>query len=240
MKLDLLFIVAHPDDVELGAAGTILKHKKEGKKVGIIDLTRGELGTRGTVETRKQEASDAAQILDLDVRENLGIKDGFFKNDEEHQLKVIAAIRKYQPEIVITNAYEDRHPDHGRACGLVNDACFLSGLTKIETIENNNTQKAWRPRLLLHLIQDTYIKPDIVIDISEFMDQKLAAIRAYKTQFFVEGVNIDDAPTYISNPAFMDLIIGRTREYGRSIQVDHAEGFLSKKILGVNSLFDLL
>ncbi|HET8830234.1 MAG TPA: bacillithiol biosynthesis deacetylase BshB1 [Pelobium sp.] len=239
MKLDLLFIVAHPDDVELGAAGTILKHKKEGKSVGIVDLTRGELGTRGTPETRKEESSNASKLLGLDVRENLGIRDGFFRNDEEHQLKVIAAIRKYQPEIVITNAYHDRHPDHGRACDLVNDSCFLSGLQKIETRENGVLQKPHRPRLLMHLIQDTYIKPDIVIDISEFMDQKVAAIRAYKTQFFVEGVNINEPQTYISNPAFMDLIIGRTREYGRSIQVDHAEGFLCKKILGVNSLFDL-
>ncbi|HTN21677.1 MAG TPA: bacillithiol biosynthesis deacetylase BshB1 [Pelobium sp.] len=239
MKLDLLFIVAHPDDVELGAAGTILKHKKEGKKVGIIDLTRGELGTRGTPETRKQEADDASKILGLDVRENLGIRDGFFKNDEEHQLKVIAAIRKYQPEIVVTNAYHDRHPDHGRACDLVNDSCFLAGLQKIETLENGNSQQPHRPRLLLHLIQDTYIKPDIVIDISEFMEQKLEAIRAYKTQFFVDGVNINEPQTYISNPAFMDLIIGRTREFGRSIQADHAEGFLCKKILGVDSLFEL-
>lgn len=239
MKLDLLFIVAHPDDVELGAAGTILKHKKEGKSVGIIDLTRGELGTRGTPETREEESSNASKLLGLDVRENLRIRDGFFRNDEEHQLKVIAAIRKYQPEIVVTNAYHDRHPDHGRACDLVNDSCFLSGLQKIETQENGFLQKPHRPRLLMHLIQDTYIKPDIVIDISEFMDQKLAAIRAYKTQFFVEGVNINEPQTYISNPAFMDLIIGRTREYGRSIQVDHAEGFLCKKILGVDSLFDL-
>lgn len=239
MKLDLLFIVAHPDDVELGAAGTILKHKNEGKTVGIIDLTRGELGTRGTPQTRKQEAADAAKILNLDIRENLGIRDGFFKNDEEHQLKVIAAIRKYQPEIVITNAYHDRHPDHGRACDLVTDACFLAGLQKIETWDNGNVQKPHRPRLLLHLIQDTYIKPDIVIDISDFMEQKMEAIRAYKTQFFVEGVNSNEPQTYISNPAFMDLIVGRTREYGRSIQVDHAEGFLCKKILGVNSLFDL-
>ncbi|HEX7366669.1 MAG TPA: bacillithiol biosynthesis deacetylase BshB1 [Pelobium sp.] len=239
MKIDLLFIVAHPDDVELGAAGTILKHKKEGKTVGIIDLTRGELGTRGTPETRKQEATQAAEILGLDLRANLGVRDGFFKNDEQHQLKVIAAIRKYQPEIVITNAYHDRHPDHGRACDLVSDACFLAGLQKIETKDEEQVQVPHRPRLLLHLIQDTYIKPDIVIDISEFMEQKLAAIRAYKTQFFVEGVNIHEPQTYISNPAFMDLIIGRTREYGRSIQVEHAEGFLSKKILGVDSLFDL-
>ncbi len=239
MKLDLLFIVAHPDDVELGAAGTILKYKKEGKRVGIIDLTRGELGTRGTAEIRATEAAEAAKILDLDVRENLAIRDGFFKNDEEHQLKVIAAIRKYQPEIVITNAYYDRHPDHGRACDLVTDSCFLAGLPKIETEEFNQQQKAWRPRLLLHLIQDTYIKPDIVIDISDFIEQKMKAIRAYKTQFFVEGVNLNDPQTYISNPAFMDLIIGRSREYGKSIQVQYAEGFLCKKILGVNSLFDL-
>ena len=240
MKLDLLFIVAHPDDVELGAAGTILKHKKAGKKVGIIDLTKGELGTRGTAETRAAEAADAAKILDLDVRDNLAIRDGFFKNDEEHQLKVIAAIRKYKPEIIITNAYYDRHPDHGRACDLVTDACFLAGLPKITTEFNGVDQACWRPRLLLHLIQDTYIKPDIVIDISEFIDQKMEAIRAYKTQFFVKGVNIDDPQTYISNPAFMDMIVGRSREFGKSIQVDYAEGYLSKKILGVNSLFDLL
>ena len=239
MKLDLLFIVAHPDDVELAASGTILKSKAEGKTVGVLDLTKGELGTRGTVETRKAEATEASKILGLDVRDNLGIRDGFFKNDEEHQLLVIAAIRKYQPEIVVTNAYYDRHPDHGRACDLVTDACFLSGLSKIKTFENSVSQKAWRPNLLLHIIQDTFIKPDIVIDISEYMDQKIAAIRAYKTQFYVAGVELNEAPTYISNPAFMDLIVSRSREYGKSINVPHAEGFLSKKTLGVNSLFDL-
>jgi bacillithiol biosynthesis deacetylase BshB1 len=239
MKLDLLFIVAHPDDVELGAAGTILKSKAEDKKVGIIDLTKGELGTRGTPETRKAEAAEASKVLGLDVRENLGVRDGFFKNDEEHQRLVIAAIRKYQPEIVITNAYYDRHPDHGRACDLVTESCFLAGLSKIETINNQQVQKAWRPKLLLHLIQDTYIKPDVVIDISDFIDQKIEAIRAYKTQFYVPGVDLDEAPTYISNPAFMDLLVGRAREFGKSINVTYAEGFLSKKILGVNSLFDL-
>jgi bacillithiol biosynthesis deacetylase BshB1 len=239
MKLDLLFIVAHPDDVELGAAGTILKSKAEDKKVGIIDLTKGELGTRGTPETRKVEAGEASKILGLDVRENLGVRDGFFKNNEEHQRLVIAAIRKYQPEIVITNAYYDRHPDHGRACDLVTESCFLAGLSKIETINNQQVQQAWRPKLLLHLIQDTYIKPDVVIDISDFIDQKIEAIRAYKTQFYVPGVDLDEAPTYISNPAFMDLLVGRAREFGKSINVTYAEGFLSKKILGVNSLFDL-
>ncbi len=239
MKLDILCIAAHPDDVELGAGGTLLRYKSEGKKTGVVDLTKGELGTRGTAETRAAEAADAAKILGLDARENLGIKDGFFKNDEEHQLKVIEMIRKYQPEIVITNAYHDRHPDHGRACELVTDACFLAGLPKIKTNLNGIEQEAWRPRLLLHFIQDNYIEPDVVIDITDFMDKKLESIRAYKTQFFVEGVNIDEPQTYISNPAFLDVIKGRASEFGKAMKVPYAEGFLSKKILGVDDLFNL-
>ena len=239
MKLDLLYIAAHPDDVELGAAGTILKHKALGKKVGVIDLTRGELGTRGTAETRAEEAKNASEILGLDIRENLGLKDGFFKNDEEHQLKIIEVIRKYQPEIIVTNAYYDRHPDHGRACDLVTDSCFLSGLSKIKTCVNGIEQDAHRPRLLLHFIQDTYIKPDIVIDISDFHNQKIKAIQAYKTQFYVEGVNVNDPQTYISNPDFLESVIGRAREFGKTIKVPYAEGFLSKKILGIDSFFDL-
>lgn len=239
MKIDLLFIAVHPDDVELGAAGTILKHKALGKRVGIVDLTLGELGTRGSAEIRSKEAADAADILGLDIRENLAMRDGFFKNDEEHQLKVIQIIRKYQPEIIVTNAYHDRHPDHGRACDLVNDSCFLSGLKKIKTLHQGNEQDAWRPRLLLHFIQDNYIKPDIVVDITPYHDKKLEAIRAYKTQFFVEGVEIDAPQTYISNPDFIEVIIGRSREFGKSIQVPFAEGFLSKKILGIENLFDL-
>lgn len=239
MKLDLLFIAAHPDDVELGAAGTILKYKKLGKKVGIIDLTRGELGTRGSAVIRAEEAAEAAEILGLDIRENLGLKDAFFKNDEEHQKIVISAIRKYKPEIVITNAYHDRHPDHGRACDLVNDACFFSGLPKVETEVDGVKQEAWRPNLLLHFIQDNYIQPDIVIDISEFMDKKLESIRAYKTQFFVAGVKLDEPQTYISNPEFLEVIVGRAREFGKAIKVPFAEGFLSKKILGVDDLFNL-
>lgn len=239
MKIDLLFIAVHPDDVELGAAGTILKHKALGKTVGIIDLTRGELGTRGSAEIRSKEAKDAAHILGLDLRENLEMRDGFFKNDEEHQLKIIQSIRKYQPEIIITNAYHDRHPDHGRACDLVSDACFLSGLKKIKTLNQENEQDVWRPRLLLHFIQDNYIKPDIVVDITAYHDKKLDAIRAYRTQFFVEGVNLNAPQTYISNPEFMEVIIGRSREFGKSIQVPFAEGFLSKKILGIENLFDL-
>lgn len=239
MKLDLLYIAAHPDDVELGAAGTILKHKAQGKKVGVVDLTKGELGTRGTAETRAEEAKNASDILNLDVRENLGLKDGFFKNDEEHQLKVITIIRKYQPEIIVTNAYYDRHPDHGRACDLVTEACFLAGLSKIKTTVNGVDQEAHRPRLLLYFIQDTYIKPDIVIDISDFHDQKIKAIQAYKTQFHVEGVNLNDPQTYISNPEFLEGVIARAREFGKAIKVPYAEGFLSKKILGVESFFDL-
>ncbi|MDA9555158.1 bacillithiol biosynthesis deacetylase BshB1 [Pelobium sp.] len=239
MKLDILFIAAHPDDVELGAGGTILKYKKQGKKIGIVDLTRGELGTRGTADTRDEEAAAAAKILGLDIRENLSFKDGFFKNDEEHQHEVIRAIRKYRPDIVITNAYYDRHPDHGRGSDLVNDSCFFAGLPKIITQDNGVNQEAWRPNLLLHFIQDTMITPDIVLDISEFMDEKLAAIRAYKTQFFVEGVNLDEPQTYISNPAFLEVIIGRAREFGKAIKVPFAEGFLSKKILGVDDLFNL-
>ncbi|WP_026902585.1 bacillithiol biosynthesis deacetylase BshB1 [Pedobacter glucosidilyticus] len=239
MKLDLLFIAVHPDDVELGAAGTILKHKAMGKKVGVVDLTRGELGTRGSAETRDEEAAAAAEILGLDIRENLRMRDGFFQNDEQHQLQIIEVIRKYQPEIVVTNAHDDRHPDHGRAFQLVNDACFLAGLPKIKTTYQDAEQKAHRPRLLLSFIQDTYIKPDIVIDISLYHQQKLQAIRAYKTQFYVPGVTLDEPQTYISNPDFLEVIIGRSREMGKSIQVPFAEGFLSKKILGVDSLFDL-
>lgn len=239
MKLDLLVIVAHPDDAELGAGGTILKYTKAGKKVGVIDLTRGELGTRGSADIRDLEAESAAKILGLSIRENLKFKDGFFKNDEAHQKEVIRMIRKYQPKIVITNAYHDRHPDHGRAAELVNDACFFAGLSKILTQEEGVNQKAFRPDLLLHLIQDTYIKPDILLDISEFMEDKLKAVRAYQTQFFVEGVNLDEPQTYISDPKFLEIVIGRAREFGKSIQVSFAEGFLSKKILGVDDLFHL-
>ncbi len=239
MKLDLLFIAAHPDDVELGCGGTILKHVAMGKKVGVVDLTRGELGTRGSAEIRDEEAAAAGKILGLSVRENLAFKDGFFINNEEHQLKVIQVIRKYQPEIVVTNAYHDRHPDHGRACDLVTAACFFAGLPKIKTLQNEDIQEAYRPKLLLHFIQDTMIKPDIVIDITPYHQQKLEAIRAYKTQFFVEGVTLNDLQTYISNPDFLEVITGRAREFGKSIQVTFAEGYLSKKILGVDNLFDL-
>lgn len=239
LKLDILIIAVHPDDAELGCAGTILKHVAEGKKVGIVDLTQGELGTRGTIETRYEEADLASKILGVSVRENLKMRDGFFKNDEAHQLKVIEVIRKYRPEIVIANAMVDRHPDHARASNLVNDSIFLAGLRMIETNFNGESQLPHRPNLLLHFIQDYYIKPDIVIDITPFWDQKIKAVQAYKTQFFNPEYNEDEPQTYISTPEFIQVIEGRAREYGKSIHTDFAEGFTCRRILGVDNLFSL-
>src|SRR6195952_4375592 len=183
MKLDILVLSVHPDDAELGCGGTILKHIAAGKKVGIVDLTRGELGTRGSAEIRDEEAEAAGKILGLAARENLAIPDGFFENTKEYQLKVIAAIRKYQPEIIITNAYYDRHPDHGRACDLVSDSAFLSGLRKIETYQDGKLQEPWRAGMLLHFIQDEYIEPDILVDITDYWDKKIESVFAYGSQF---------------------------------------------------------
>jgi bacillithiol biosynthesis deacetylase BshB1 len=237
-KLDILVLPVHPDDAELGCAGTILKHVALGKKVGIVDLTRGELGTRGSAEIRAEEAAAAGKILGLTVRDNLGLPDGFFENTREYQLKVVSAIRKYQPEIVITNAYYDRHPDHGRANQLVEDSAFLAGLRKIETYADGVLQEAWRPKLVLHFIQDTYITPDLVIDVTEHWDKKVASILAFGSQFYnPEWEN--EPQTYISSPEFLKVVEGRAIEYGKSIGVKYAEGFTSKKILGVESLFDL-
>lgn len=238
MKLDILVLAVHPDDAELGCSGTIAKHLALGKKVGIVDFTRGELGTRGTAETRDEEAADSAKILGIQARENLRFKDGFFKNDEEHQLEVVKMIRKYQPEIILTNALHDRHPDHGRAGDLANDACFLSGLPKIATELNGVQQQAWRPRLQFQYIQDRYIKPDIIIDITPYIETKLASIKAFKTQFF--NPELDGPDTYISSPDFFESVIGRAREFGKSIGTTYAEGFTCRKLLGVNSLFDLI
>ncbi len=238
MKLDLLVFAVHPDDAELGCSGTILKSIAEGKKVGIVDLTRGELGTRGTAETRDQEAANSAKILGLHIRENLKMKDGFFQNDEAHQLTVIAAIRKYQPEIILCNALADRHPDHGRASNLIYDAAFLSGLPKIKTEQDGKSQSAWRPGLVLNYIQDRYIKPDILIDITPYWEQKLASIRAFESQFY--NPDSSEPATYISSPEFLKGVESRAREFGKSIQVTYAEGFTSRKLLGVNSIFNLL
>lgn len=237
MKLDLLVFAAHPDDAELACSGTILKAVADGKKVGIIDLTRGELGTRGTAAIRDEEAAAAAKILGLTVRENLGMRDGFFKNDEAHQIRVIEVIRKYQPEIILCNAIDDRHPDHGRAGQLVNDAVFLSGLPKIVTVLSGKEQQPWRPRLLLHYIQDRYLKPDILVDITDFWEQKVASIRAFKSQFY--DPKSGEPETYISSPEFLKGVEARAREFGKSTHTTYAEGFTSRKLLGVESLFEL-
>ena len=235
MKIDLLAFGVHPDDVELGCAGVLLAEKKNGKKIGIVDLTQGELGTRGTAATRKEEASDAAKILGADVRENLMMADGFFENNEINQRKIITVLRKYQPEIIFCNAPEDRHPDHGRSAKMVEDAAFLAGLSKVETFYNNELQKAWRPKYVFNFIQDRYLKPDFVIDISEEMEIKLASVKAYKTQFF--NPDAQDGPqTYISSPEFLDGVIARAAMFGKMIGVKYAEGFLSKKTIGINSI----
>lgn len=225
MKLDILVMAAHPDDAELSCAGTILKHISAGKKVGIVDFTRGELGTRGTPEIRLQESADATKILGLHARENLGIRDGFFRNDEETQLKLIEVIRKYQPEIVLANALEDRHPDHGKGAQLAIDACFLSGLRQIKT----GDLPAWRPAQVYHYIQDRYLEPDFVVDISSQWDQKEAAIRAFKSQFF--DPNSAEPASYISSPDFLNFIQARAMEMGHKIGVKYGEGFQSQKML---------
>jgi len=238
MKLDILVLPVHPDDAELGCSGTILKEVALGRKVGVVDLTRGELGTRGSAEIRDKEAAESAKILGLAVRDNLDLPDGFFENNKPYQLKVIETIRRFKPEIVITNAYHDRHPDHGRASDLVEDSAFLSGLRKIETFYSGEKQQEWRPNIVLHFIQDNYIKPDILVDITEFWDKKIDSIHAFGSQFYnPEWEN--EPQTYISSPEFIQVIEARAREYGKSIGVKYAEGFISRKMLGVNDLFDL-
>lgn len=238
MKLDILAIGAHPDDIELGCGATIAKEVSRGKKVGIIDLTRGELGTRGTAETRKQEAADGAKILGVSVRENMGFADGFFLNDKAHQLELITMIRKYQPDMVLCNAIDDRHIDHGKGSQLVSDACFLSGLRKIETTLDGKPQEQWRPKFVYHYIQWKNIEPDIVVDVSGFIDKKMEAVGAYKTQFFDPENKGPQTP--ISSKNFTDSIDYRARDLGRLIGVDHAEGFTVERYAAVKSLFDLI
>ena len=240
MKLDLLAFGVHPDDVELSCSGVLLVEKNNGKKTGIVDLTEGELGTRGTAETRYLEAADAARILGVDIRENLQLADGFFKNDEDHQRKVIRVIRKYRPDIVICNAPEDRHPDHGRSAALVSDASFLSGLVKIVTTDNGISQEPWRPKYVLYYIQDRYLQPDFVVDISHVIEQKLESIKAFSTQFYVPGQNGDEPQTYISTPDFLESVIYRSKMLGKMIGVAHAEGFISKKMIGIDRLDSLI
>lgn len=239
MKLDILAIGAHPDDVELGCGGTIAKEVAQGKKVGIIDLTRGELGTRGTAETRDEEANNAAKILGVLLRINMEFADGFFLNDKKHQLEIIKMIRKYRPEIVICNAVDDRHIDHGKGSKLVSDACFLSGLLKVDTkIEDDDSwQEPWRPKQVYHYIQWKNLEPDLAMDISGFIDKKMEAVLAYKTQFYNE--NSKEPETPISSKNFTDSIVYRARDLGRLVGVEYAEGFTVERHVAVDSLFDI-
>ena len=241
MKLNILAIGVHPDDVELGCSGTLINEIKKGKKVGIVDLTQGELGTRGTAETRYQEAANAAKIIGVNIRENLKMRDGFFKNDEEHQLQLIRVVRKYQPEIVIGNILNDRHPDHGRAGHLISDACFLSGLVKIETKDEvGQLQPKWRPKYVLQYLQDWYHEPDLIIDISDVFEQRMQSIEAYTTQFHTSDNSTEGPQTYISTPDFLDSVTARARMLGKRIGVKYAEGFLSEKKIGISSLDALI
>ena len=237
MKLDILAIGAHPDDVELSCSGTLAKEISRGKKVGILDLTRGELGTRGSAEIRDKEAKEAAKILGVRVRKNLEFSDGFFVNNVAHQLEIIKILRKYRPEIVLCNAIEDRHIDHGKGAQLVADSCFLSGLKKIETIHKGQAQGEWRPRHVFHYIQWKNLQPDVVVDVSGFMDKKMKAVEAYRSQFYDE--NSKEPETPISSSNFLDSINYRARDLGRLIGVEHAEGFNVNRHVAVDSLFDL-
>lgn len=238
MKLDILVIASHPDDAELGCAGTILKHISQGKKVGIIDLTRGELGTRGTPRMREEEAAHSAKVLGVSVRENLNLQDGFFRNDPDSQLKLIQGIRKYQPEIVLANATYDRHPDHGRGAELIHEACFYSGLIRVSTTDSGKQQDAWRPKALYHFIQSQFLQPDFIVDVSDFWEKKMESIRAFKSQFHDPTSN--EPETYISNAGFLKMIESRGIELGHAIGVRYGEGFTVRRTLGVNNLFDML
>lgn len=239
IKLDVLVFAAHPDDAELGCGGTIFKLISEGKKVGITDLTQGERGTRGTASTREQEAKQAAKLFMLTVRDNLGFHDCFFENDATHRLKIIQNIRRYQPEVVLINAPYDRHPDHGKSEKLVRDACFLSGLPKIETINEDGAQQtAWRPKQVFSYVQDHFIMPSFIIDITPFFEKKMEAILAFESQFYNPNLN-SEPPTYISNERFMKVIEARARTFGHLIGVEYGEGFLHDKPIRIHSPLDL-
>lgn len=238
MKLHILAIAAHPDDVELSCAGTIIKHTQAGQSVGIVDLTQGELGTRGSVATRYEEAQMAAKIMGVKVRENAGIADGFFRNDEEHLRILIPYIRHYQPEIVIANAINDRHPDHGRGGRFIADACFLAGLRKIETTRDGIVQSPWRPKRIYHMIQDRHYEPSFIVDISDTFEKKMESIRCYKSQF--HDPESDEPVTYIATEHFFDNITAKDAITGKRIGVKYGEGFISENIPGISNLDDLL
>ena len=237
MKLDILVIAAHPDDAELGCSGTIAAHVAKGYKVGIVDLTQGEMGTRGTPEIRMEESAAAAKVLGLSARENLGFKDIFFKDDETHQLELIKVIRKYRPEIVLANAVSDRHPDHGKGASLATHACFMSGLRRIETQVDGVEQEAWRPKFVYHYIQNNYIEPDFIVDVSAYWDTKIASILAFKSQFF--DPSSQEPASFISSPEFLPFVESRARELGHRIMTKYGEGFTVERYIGVADLFDL-
>jgi N-acetylglucosamine malate deacetylase 1 len=238
MKIDILALGAHPDDVELTCSGTLLKAMEHGKKAGIIDFTKGELGTRGTPEIRMAEATAAADILGISARENLCFRDGYIQNDEAHQLEVIKMIRKYQPDIILANAVRDRHPDHGRASELAREACFLAGLKNIKTELDGKNQQAWRPKLVYHYIQSVAIEPDFIVDVSEVWDKKMASYEAYKSQFF--DPKSGEPQTYISSPDFLKMVESRAIHYGHAIGVKYGEGFTIERPMGVDDVFNLM
>ena len=238
MKLDILVLAAHPDDAEISCGGTIAKHVALGHKVGIVDFTRGELGTRGNPETRAEEAKEGARILGVAVRENLGLKDGFFQNDPENQMPVVRAIRKFQPEVILANAVYDRHIDHGKGASLGYDASFLAGLVKVETTdEQGKKQNPWRPQAVYHYIQSNFIEPDFIVDVSDFHETKMKAVKAFKTQFF--DPESKEPETYISSPSFLRMLEARATEFGHAIGTRYGEGFTVRRYPGINSLFDL-
>ena len=236
-KLDILVLAAHPDDAELGCSGTIASQVAKGYKVGIVDLTQGEMGTRGTPKIRLQESDDAAKILKLSARENLGFKDIYFKDDEEHQHKLIEIIRKYQPEIVLANAVTDRHPDHGKGSSLASNACFMSGLRTIETSFGGKNQDPWRPKFVYHYIQNNFIEPDFIVDITPFWQTKIESILAFRSQFY--DPSNSEPQSFISDPEFLPFIEARARELGHRIFAKYGEGFTKERFLGVHDLFDL-
>jgi bacillithiol biosynthesis deacetylase BshB1 len=238
MKVDIVAFAAHPDDIELSAAGTLMKHISEGKTVAIVDLTQGELGSRGTIETRYKEAEEASKIMGITARVNLKLADGFFNDSEENKRLIIEQIRRFQPSVVLANAIEDRHPDHARAAKLVSDACFLAGLRKFETVWDGETQVAHRPKAVYHYIQDHYLKADFCVDVTAFVERKIQAIKAYKTQFY--DPNSKEPVTPISGEEFIDFIKGRMMQYGRPIGVQFAEGFTVEREPGVKSFDDLI
>lgn len=240
IKLDILALAAHPDDVELSCSGTLLAAAAKGKKIGIVDFTRGELGSRGSAEIRDKEAENSGKILGLSVRENLNFKDGFFYDDNEHRMKVIQAIRRFRPEIVLINAPSDRHPDHAKGAELSKTSCFLSGLIKIETEWEGKKQEHWRPKHVYHYIQSNMLVPDFVVDVTPFWEQKMKSVMAFESQFHNPNYQSDEEETFISSPRFVQFLEARAKEFGQAIQVNYGEGFIKTAQLGVKDITDLI